>query len=125
MSCAIQMRKSGIAVDLVEVDPSWRVYGAGITMTGPTLRALQTLGVLDQVVALCATWNGAKIHSKAGELLEEVTFPALEAGLPATGGIMRPALPKVLSTKSLALGTNVRLGVTAAQVGQNCPPGDL
>jgi len=82
MSCAIQMRKSGIAVDLVEVDPSWRVYGAGITMTGPTLRALQTLGVLDQVVALCATWNGAKIHSKAGELLEEVTFPALEAGLP-------------------------------------------
>lgn len=116
MSCAIQMRKAGIAVDLVEIDPGWRVYGAGITMTGPTLRALQTLGVLDQVVAQCATWNGAKVHSKAGELLEEVTFPALAAGLPTSGGIMRPALHKILSGKTLALGTNVRLGTTVAQL---------
>jgi 2-polyprenyl-6-methoxyphenol hydroxylase-like FAD-dependent oxidoreductase len=115
MSCAIQMRKAGIEVDLVEIDPNWRVYGAGITMTGPTLRALQTLGVLDQVVALCATWNGAKVHSKAGELLEEVTFPALAAGLPTSGGVMRPALHKILSTQTLALGTNVRLGTTVAQ----------
>ena len=110
------MRKTGIAVDLVEIDPSWRVYGAGITMTGPTLRALQTLGVLDQVVALCATWNGAKVHSKGGELLEEVTFPALAAGLPTSGGIMRPVLHKILSAKTLALGTNVRLGTTVAQL---------
>src|SRR5882757_9370671 len=125
MSCAIQMRKTGIAVDLVEIDPGWRVYGAGITMTGPTLRALQTLGVLDQVVAQCATWNGAKVHSKAGELLEEVTFPALAAGLPTSGGIMRPALHKILSGKTLALGTNVRLGTTVAQLVESGPQVDV
>jgi 2-polyprenyl-6-methoxyphenol hydroxylase-like FAD-dependent oxidoreductase len=112
MSCAIQMRKAGIAVDLIEIDPTWKVYGAGITITGPTLRALQTIGVLDQVIAAGATWNGAKVHNKAGELLDEMIFPALTAGLPGAGGIMRPALHKILSAKTLEAGTNVRLGVT-------------
>jgi 2-polyprenyl-6-methoxyphenol hydroxylase-like FAD-dependent oxidoreductase len=116
MSCAIQLRKAGVATDLVEIDPGWRIYGAGITITGPTLRALQTLGVLDQVTALCATWDGAKVHDKAGKLLEEVTFPRLAAGLPTSGGIMRPELHKILSAKTLALGTNVRLGTTVAQL---------
>src|ERR1700722_2266354 len=77
MSCAIQMRKAGVAVDLIEIDPGWRIYGAGITITGPTLRALRTVGVLDEVVAEGATWNGVKVHDKSGKLLEAVTFPPL------------------------------------------------
>jgi 2-polyprenyl-6-methoxyphenol hydroxylase-like FAD-dependent oxidoreductase len=116
MSCAIQMRKAGIAVDLVEIDPSWRVYGAGITITGPTLRALRTIGVLDEVLAQGATWNGAKVHDKAGELLESVTFPPLAEDLPASGGVMRPVLHKILSAKTLAASVNVRLGASVAQL---------
>jgi len=112
MSCAIQMRKAGLRVDLVEIDPNWRIYGAGITITGPTLRALRTLGVLKPVIAAGATWSGAKIHDKSGKLLEDVTFPALAEGLPSTGGIMRPLLHRVLSALTLEVGTNVRLGVT-------------
>jgi 2-polyprenyl-6-methoxyphenol hydroxylase-like FAD-dependent oxidoreductase len=49
MSAAISMRRAGMEVDLAEIDPNWKIYGAGITITGPTLRALKTLGVLDQV----------------------------------------------------------------------------
>jgi 2-polyprenyl-6-methoxyphenol hydroxylase-like FAD-dependent oxidoreductase len=51
------MRRAGMEVDLAEIDPNWKIYGAGITITGPTLRALKTLGVLDQVKAQGATWN--------------------------------------------------------------------
>ena len=116
MSCAIQMRKAGLSVDLVEIDPAWRVYGAGITITGPTLRALRILDVLDQVVAQGATWQGAKVHDQSGKLIEDVTFPALSDGLPTTGGIMRPLLHSTLSTRTLEVGTNVRLGVTLAQL---------
>ena len=116
MSCAIQMRKPGIAVDLVEIDPSWRIYGAGITITGPTLRALRAIGVLDEVLAQGATWNGAKVHDKSGKLLESVTFPLLTEDLPASGGVMRPVLHKILSTKTLAAGVNVRLGVSVADL---------
>ena len=28
MSCAIQMRKRGIEVDLIDIDANWRSYGA-------------------------------------------------------------------------------------------------
>ena len=116
MSCAIQMRQAGLHVDLVEIDPNWRIYGAGITITGPTLRALRTLGVLEQVIAVGATWTGIKVHDKLGKLLEEVTFPPLSENLPTTGGVMRPLLHKVLSAKTLAVGANVRLGTTLAQL---------
>jgi len=44
MSVAIQLRKLGIQVDLVEIDKDWRVYGAGITLSGPTLRAFKEIG---------------------------------------------------------------------------------
>jgi len=116
MSCAIQLRRAGLHVDLVEIDPNWRIYGAGITITGPTLRALQTLEVLEEVLAVGATWRGAKVHDQRGNLIEEVTFPALSEGLPATGGVMRPLLHAVLSAKTLALGTNVHLGTTLVEL---------
>ncbi len=116
MSCAIQMRKAGIIVDLIDIDPHWRVYGAGITITGPTLRALQTIGVLNRVIAAGATWNGAKVHDKAGTLLDELVTPPLSPDLPATAGIMRPLLHNILSAKTLELHTNVRLGITVAQL---------
>ena len=116
MSCAIQMRKAGIAVDLIEIDPTWRVYGAGITITGPTLRALRTIGVLDEVLAQGATWTGAKVHDKSGKLLESVTFPTLAEGLPASGGVMRPVLHKILSARTLEAAVNVRLGISVAQL---------
>ena len=40
-SAAIELRKSGHAVDLVEIDPGWRSCGAGISLGGATLRAFQ------------------------------------------------------------------------------------
>jgi 2-polyprenyl-6-methoxyphenol hydroxylase-like FAD-dependent oxidoreductase len=116
MSCAIQLRKAGVEVDLIDIDPAWRMYGAGITITGPTLRVLRAVGVLDQVVAAGATWNGAKLHNEAGELLQEIPFPPLAPDLPATGGVMRPVLHKILSARTLELGTQVRLGLTVAEL---------
>src|ERR1700722_16860619 len=116
MSCAIQMRKSGIAVDLIEIDPTWRIYGAGITITGPTLRALRTFGVVDQAGAEGATWNDALVHDKSGGLLESVSFQSLADDLPAVGGVMRPVLHRILSTRTRAEGVNVRLGVSVAEL---------
>ena len=118
MSCAIELRKGGVAVDLIDIDPDWRSYGAGITITAPTLRALKTLGVLGQVKTLGAVWNGAKVFSQAGELLEELSIPPLAPDLPGTGGIMRPVLHKILSDRTLELGANVRLGLTVTGLEQ-------
>jgi len=118
MSCAISLRRAGISVDLVEIDPTWKIYGAGITITGPTLRALQTLGVLDEVTQHGATWEGAYVYSQTGQLIEELNFPPIAADLPGTGGIMRPELHKILSTRTLAAGVHVRLGTTVETLSQ-------
>ncbi len=50
MSAAIELRKGGVAVDLIEADPEWRVYGAGITLSAPSLRAFQRIGVLEAIL---------------------------------------------------------------------------
>lgn len=118
MSAAISMRRAGFEVDLIDIDPNWRVYGAGITITGPTLRALRTLGVLDQVEANGATWDGAYVYTRDGKLVEELKFEKIDGTLPATGGIMRPVLHKILSTKTREVGINVRLGTTVETLTQ-------
>ena len=45
MAAAIQMRRAGLEVDLYEIDAQWCPLGAGITINGPTLRALESLGL--------------------------------------------------------------------------------
>jgi hypothetical protein len=48
MAAAIELRKRGVQVDLVEIDGAWRrSYGAGISLSGATLRA-ENAGILDE-----------------------------------------------------------------------------
>jgi len=113
MATAIMLRRSGVPVDLIDLDPEWRVYGAGITITGPTLRAFEALGILDRVIAGAHTADGVQVCDVAGERLAVIPTPAPAGSrVPGSGGIMRPTLHKILSADVLALGTNVRLGVT-------------
>jgi 2-polyprenyl-6-methoxyphenol hydroxylase-like FAD-dependent oxidoreductase len=61
MSASIRFREQGIAVDLIDLDPEWRVYGAGITITGPTLRAYKRLGLIEAIKTQGCISNGASI----------------------------------------------------------------
>ncbi len=112
MASAIRFREAGVAVDLIDIDPEWRVYGAGITITGPTLRAYRRLGLIEAIKAEGAITNGSRIFRFDGIHLQDLDEPALEEGLPATGGIMRPVLHRIMQTRVNELGTSVRLGMT-------------
>jgi 2-polyprenyl-6-methoxyphenol hydroxylase-like FAD-dependent oxidoreductase len=113
MSAAIRLRLLGWSVDLVEIDPDWRVYGAGISLTQPTYRALKRLGVLDEINARgFGSRGGVRICTAAGQVIVEQQIEPLEPDLPTHGGIMRPVLHAILSTKTRAAGALVRLGVT-------------
>jgi 2-polyprenyl-6-methoxyphenol hydroxylase-like FAD-dependent oxidoreductase len=119
MAFAIRAAGHGIAVDLVESDPSWKVYGAGISITGPTYRALKRLGLLAEV---CANGyfitHGAAICGPDGKVISEVPMHALEPDLPTAGGILRPELHAILSAHVRAAGVNVQLGVTVADLAE-------
>lgn len=117
MSAAIELRKRGVAVDLVEIDPGWRNYGAGITLSSSTLRALKDLGVLPEVIerGFCADeivvcdGEGRQVAVIA---MEKVAGPEWPAG----GGIMRPVLADILAKATRASGTDVMLGTTFSAI---------
>lgn len=109
MSAAIELGRRGIAVDLIDLDPQWRVYGAGISITSPSFRAFGELGILDEILAEGFSGNGIRICTMDGVSVDEVADPP---GLPGSGGIMRPVLHRILAGHTRASGANIRLGLT-------------
>lgn len=113
MSCAIALHGLGAELDIIDRDPDWRVYGAGITITRPTLRAFRDLGVLDELMAVGYCGDGIQICRPDGTPLYLVPDPEILGDpLPGSGGIMRPDLHRILSKQTLATGARVRLGLT-------------
>lgn len=114
MCAAIQLRKLGVAVTLVEQNPSWAPDGAGITISGPTLRALRTIGVVDEVLRRGGHWDAVDVCGADGSVKVSVpVLPAIDGeGLPGAAGIMRPVLADILGHAVQAAGAEVRLGVS-------------
>jgi len=112
MAVAIALAERGVAVGIIDLDPEWRVYGAGITITGPTLRAYRRLGLLDAIKAQGAITTKTRLFRYDGVHLHDLDEPVIEEGLPATGGIMRPVLHRIMQERVRALDIPVRLGLT-------------
>ncbi|MHA4871873.1 FAD-dependent oxidoreductase [Duganella sp. PWIR1] len=120
MSAAIELRKRGIAVDLVEIHPDWRNYGAGISIGGATLRALDTLGVLQRFLEEGCAWDGIDLLAPDGKLITRLPTPRIaDSAVPGSAAIMRPVLARILADATLAAGVNVRLGSTVTTVEQD------
>ncbi|MEK8052787.1 FAD-dependent oxidoreductase [Ideonella sp. DXS22W] len=111
MAAAIRMRRAGIAVELLEIDPQWCPLGAGITINGPTLRALQTLGLFEAFAQHGFTSVGVDMYTQQGHPIGRIeTPPPVGTQLPGGGGIMRPVLARLMADAVRAAGATVRLG---------------
>jgi 2-polyprenyl-6-methoxyphenol hydroxylase-like FAD-dependent oxidoreductase len=113
LSAAIGLRQAGFAVDVVEKNPAWDVYGVGIIQPGNALRALNELGLAKEAVAQGhpmlgdATWLG-----DGQTKLAENDWPPLVEGLPPGNGITRPRLHRIFQRHTLDSGADVRTGAT-------------
>ncbi len=120
MSAALELRRHGVAVDLVEVDPGWRSYGAGISLGSPTLRAFRDLGLLEDFFAHGYGSDGVDFFLPHGEPLGQLPTPRLVgADVPAAGAIMRPALAALMSAATRRAGVDVRLGCSFTAIEQD------
>lgn len=120
MAAAIQLRKLGAEVDMVEIDPGWRSYGAGISLGGATLRAFRTLGILEAFLAQGSATDGVHICLPHGVKVAELPTPRLAGpDVPGGGGIMRPVLARILAEATRAAGVNVFLGCTFTAIEQD------
>lgn len=125
MSATLVLSRLGIAVDVIDRDPAWRVYGAGISITGPTMRVFQHLGILEDFrrVGYCA--SSTRLFTPTGHPIGEVTSPPVAPGLPADGGIMRPVLHEILASRTRAAAATVRLGVMVDAIKQDAEGVDV
>lgn len=119
---AIGLAAGGVDVDLVEAGPDVSGVGSGITLQGNALRELRRLGVWDRVRAEGYAFDslGLRAPDPHGTLLAE--FPDQRTGgpdLPATVGMTRPALARILHDRTGEAGAKIRYGVGPEAVEQH------
>lgn len=119
LTAAIALRQSGFAVELIEKDPQWSVYGVGIIQQGNVLRAVQQLGLLDRYIDAGAGFDAVEVYLPNGVRAARVPSPRLLPDKPANLGVSRRALQQVLADAALAAGARIRLGVTVSAVTQD------
>ena len=110
---AILLADAGVAVEVVEVKPDATAVGSGITLQGNALRVLRQLGVWDEVLAAGYAFNSVGLRAPDGTLLAEI--PDARTGgpdLPATVGMPRPDLARILVDRAMAMGVKFRFGTT-------------
>jgi len=125
MSAAIALRRTGCEVDLIDADPHWRVYGAGISLTGLSLRAFDALGLLEPLRQRGFIASGMRIRGVSGQLLLEIPASRTPAPIEQGGGILRPVLHEILSTAVRDSGVRVALGVQVASLEQSAGGADV
>ncbi|MCQ4241782.1 FAD-dependent oxidoreductase [Stutzerimonas stutzeri] len=120
MSAAITLRRIGIEVDLIDNNPKWGALGAGLTITGPTLRALYQLGVYPDMADEAYVGEGIQVCDTQGQPLRRLSTP-MPADTPteSSGGIMRPTLHNILARHARAAGVPIRLGLTVDALQQD------
>lgn len=116
LSAVIVLRAAGHAVDLIERNPAWDVYGVGIIQPGNAVRAMERLGIVADAVAAGHRIVGDVTYTPDGSTrLGGDEWPPLVEGLPPGNGITRPRLHRILQDRALAAGVDVRTGVTATE----------
>ncbi|MGW6318638.1 FAD-dependent oxidoreductase [Streptomyces sp. NPDC055099] len=117
----ILLRRAGVPVDLIEAQPGWNASaGSGITLQGNALRVLRELGVWKEVEASGFGFDAVGITAPDGTVLH-VSEDLRSGGdnLPATVGMQRPQLQRILMRAVRESGATVRLGVTATSLEQD------
>ncbi|WP_426502339.1 FAD-dependent monooxygenase [Dactylosporangium sp. McL0621] len=116
---AILLAEGGVSVDLVDIKPDAGAVGSGITLQGNALRVLRRLGVWDQVRAEGYGFDtlGLRAPDPHGTLIAELTDHRTGGpDLPATVGMYRPALARILTDRAVAAGAKVSYATTCTSL---------
>ena len=119
---AILLAEQGVSVDLVDAKPDVSALGSGITLQGNALRVFRELGVWPSVHAKGYAFDslGIRAPDPAGTLVAEI--PDARTGgpdLPATVGLYRPDLARILVDRAVEVGAKVRFDTSPASLEQD------
>jgi 2-polyprenyl-6-methoxyphenol hydroxylase-like FAD-dependent oxidoreductase len=119
MLLATALKRAGVAVDLLEVHPAWDVLGVGISVQGPALRALKSLGLLERCIAGGFGYSQVVNCDQDGRVQGVVELPRLNGPqYPSCVGMMRPLLHEVVAGALCEAGVEPRFGTTVRALTQ-------
>ena len=111
LTAGIALRRAGIPVDLVEISPTFSVYGVGIIQPNNVLRALDRIGLAVQCCEHGTPFPGWRIFNAEGSLLMEAPNGNSAAPrFPPNNGITRPVLQRILKDAAYMNGVEISLG---------------
>jgi 2-polyprenyl-6-methoxyphenol hydroxylase-like FAD-dependent oxidoreductase len=119
---AILLATGGVSVDLIDLKPEADTTGSGITLQGNALRVLRRLGVWDAVLAHGYPFDGLGLRAPDpyGSLVAELDDVRTGGpDLPATAGMYRPELARLLLGRAAAAGTKVRFDTRCTALAQD------
>jgi naringenin degradation protein FdeE len=113
LATAIALRHRGIESEVVELHARPPIVGVGLTLLGPTLRALSMLGLLDVTVARGWGMDEMLFCDASGTVFDTVEIPRLNGPTyPGQVGMLRAELHAVLADAAKAADTPIRMNTT-------------
>src|SRR6187402_3411252 len=112
---ATLLARAGVEVDVVQIHDDVTALGSGITVQGNALRVLREIGAWDDAERDGFGFHSTGIRLPDGTLLVELDD--IKTGgpdLPATMGMERRKLAKVLVESATAAGAALRFGTTVS-----------
>src|SRR5256885_5612295 len=117
MVLATALKRARVEVDLIELHPAWDVLGVGISMQGPALRALKSIGLLERCISAGFGYSQVVNCDSNGKVEGVVELPRLNGPqYPSCVGMMRPALHDVIAATMSDIGVKPRFGLTVRAV---------
>jgi 2-polyprenyl-6-methoxyphenol hydroxylase-like FAD-dependent oxidoreductase len=116
---AVALADRDVDVEIVEIQDEWRPVGVGLTLLGPALRALASIGLIDRAVAGGSGISRLAIGDANSEISHTSELPRLNGPrYPAAIQIARPAFHRILADETRRRAIPVRTGVTIASLSQ-------
>ncbi|MCP2266443.1 FAD-dependent monooxygenase [Promicromonospora thailandica] len=121
LATAILLAEAGTTVVVYEAQPDLAALGSGITLQGNALRALDRLGVWEQVRGRSFSFDVTGIRAPGPEAPLVAEMPDNAMGgpdYPATAGMYRPDLAEILLARARSAGATVRFGTRVTALTQ-------
>jgi 2-polyprenyl-6-methoxyphenol hydroxylase-like FAD-dependent oxidoreductase len=122
LCAATVLRHHGIDAEIVEINPDLRPLGSGLTMVGPSLRALRMVD--EEALRRCirdGVGHAALSFGNAdGQIIQRVELPPVAGPeYPGGFGTMRPVFWGLLADAAQRAGTRIRLSTTVTAIDQH------
>lgn len=122
LGAAIALSQRGIECEVVEIRDRPNVFGVGINQPGNSMRALQALGVAQEVMDVGFQFDRWDFCDAEGNVLARCPSNLASDGLPHNNGLSRPDLHKILIAACDRVGAQIHYGTTVGEL-DNAPEG--